>query len=172
MCVCACACLYVRVARGDWNQKIIFCALWGHREPPCSGATWCRLLSWAQRFLGETRMEVEHLAVIQRKCAKCYQNWISRQQLCSMNRRGREQCSFQVTHGWNFSTPLHFFLFHVWIDVHISSLCLGGKSILKKSMLSYLIMEKQQAHIDIFLTYCLQTSDLFICVGHFRYYAP
>lgn len=83
-----CACAHVEMV--DLNQKIIFCALHGYRDPPCSGATWCRLLSWAQRFLGETRMEVEHLAVIQRKCAKCYQNWISRQQLCSMKRKGKE----------------------------------------------------------------------------------
>lgn len=67
-------------------------------------------------------MEVEHLAVIQRKCAKCYQNWISRQQLCSMNGKGRERSSFQVTHGWNFPTPLHF-LSHVGMDAHISPLC-------------------------------------------------
>lgn len=77
-------------------------------------------------------MEVEHLAVIQRKCAKCYQNWISRQQLCSMNCRGRERSSFQVTHGWNFSTPLHFFISHVGVDAHISQFCFGIKSSLYK----------------------------------------
>jgi len=122
-CVCMCVCMWQNL-----NKKIIFCASRGHREPPCSGATWCRLLSWAQRFLGETRMEVEHLAVIQRKCAKCYQNWISRQQLCSMNRRGRERSSFQVTHGWNFPAPWHF-LSHARTDSNISSLCLEAQSI-------------------------------------------
>lgn len=103
--ICLCVSVHMDVEMGDLYQKNIFCALQGYREPPCYGMTWCWLLSWAQRFLGETRMEVEHLAVIQRKCAKCYQNWITRQQLCSINGRRRESSSFQVTHGWNFPTP-------------------------------------------------------------------
>ena len=105
VCVCVCVCVYVcacvckphmclSVEMAELNRKIIFCAhedTEKHPQPPlCSGSTWSRLLSWAQRFLGETRMEVEHLAVIQRKCAKCYQNWISRLQLCSMNEGGSE----------------------------------------------------------------------------------
>lgn len=137
---CACVSMRVHVAVGDLNQKIIFCALWGHREPLCSGATWCRLLSWAQGFLGETRMEVEHLAVIQRKCAKCYQNWISRQQLCSMNGRGRERSSFQVTHGWNF--PTAFFSIPCSNGYAPNSFLLGEKSYFLKIQD---VLEKQLA---------------------------
>lgn len=60
------------------------------------------LLSGALWFLGETRIEVVDLAVIQRKCAKCYQNWINKRQLRLMKGIEQEKGSFQVTHQWNF----------------------------------------------------------------------
>lgn len=71
-------------------------------------------------------MEVEHLAVIQRKCAKCYQNWIRRQQLCSMNKKGRKIGSLQVTHGWNFPTLLQFSFFAMLEEYLVLHCSLSG----------------------------------------------
>lgn len=76
---------------------------------PLFGWTKPKLLLGAQWFLGETRIEVEYLAVIQRKCAKCYQNGISGQQSCIM--KAGNKGSFQVTNEGNFQTITHFIYF-------------------------------------------------------------
>lgn len=72
------------------------------------------LLSGALWFLGETRIEVVDLAVIQRKCAKCYQNWINRWQLRLMKGIEQEKGSFQVTHEWNFKL---YAICWIWVSI-------------------------------------------------------
>lgn len=69
------------VALSDLDQTVRF---------PSLAQALCCFFRGPPQFLRETWIEVEHLAVIQRKCAKCYQNWISRQQLCLMKRREGE----------------------------------------------------------------------------------
>ncbi len=75
--------LVSRVKGSDYDLLCVYLSDFhqtAHR-PPFFGTTELWLLSGALWFLGETRIEVVELAVIQRKCAKCYQNWINRQQL-------------------------------------------------------------------------------------------
>lgn len=71
------------------------------RTGPLFGTAELWLLSEALWFLRETRIEVVDLAVIQRKCAKCYQNWINRRQLSLMKGIEQEKGSFQVTRERN-----------------------------------------------------------------------
>ncbi len=96
--------LVSRVKGSDYDLLCVYLSDFhqtAHR-PPFFGTTELWLLSGALWFLGETRIEVVELAVIQRKCAKCYQNWINRQQLRLMKGIEQEKGSFQVTHEWNF----------------------------------------------------------------------
>lgn len=102
-----------------WNGLIMICRvhIWAtfirrHRPPFWTTELW--LLSGALWFLGETRIEVVDLAVIQRKCAKCYQNWINRWQLRLMKGIEQEKGSFQVTHEWNFKL---YAICWIWVSI-------------------------------------------------------